>query len=209
MTLGREQPRIIWNGTIVPLDSLKHRADKYDMLCTSLSRNLRWGGLQRGTINVASHSYLVYKETLKRWPKESLLAYNALLHEVEEAFGVGDIVTEVKHALFPDRYYYDKFKDMLAKQFDLDMLKDPRIKEMDILVGMAEALTFLENPADLMDLYNNDAQVKQLVLANAFDIEELSAHIIVNLHLYSKPSYGRIKMLDALRELNFGEKLYV
>jgi hypothetical protein len=203
------EPRMIFNGSIVDMSKLRDRADRFDMVATSLSRNYRWGGLQVGTITVAAHSYLVYKETLKTYPSslydDGLLGYNALLHEIEEAFGVGDIVSEVKHAIFPDRTHYNEYKYMLAEQYGLRLLKDQRIKNMDVLVGMAEALCFLQNPNDLFDLYHLDEVAKKFAHEHHREIEELSAHIIVNNHIYTSPSVSRWLMLDALKDLNWGD----
>lgn len=198
------QPRMIWNGFIVSMAALRDRADRFDMVATSLSRNMRWGGLQTGTITVAAHSYLVYLKTKEMYPKCSVeLLYNSLMHEIEEAFGVGDIVSEVKHALFPNRIHYNRYKNMLAEQFNLRLLKDPRIKNIDVLVGMAEALTFLTNPEDLFDLYHADAEAKEFAHKHHREIEELSALIIVNQHIYSSFTLSRNLFMEALRKLNF------
>ena len=92
--------------TYVPLDLTdigKYR-DWADVEAKTLSNTLRWAGAfdkSEGAISVARHCCLV-AEVVSSLSGDPELAYAALHHEIEEAFGVGDICYDVKKFIFKD-----------------------------------------------------------------------------------------------------------
>jgi len=106
----------------------------------ALSNIMRWGGQfdrSEGALSVASHCILVSRYLHEE--HGSLLAYAGLHHDIEEAFGVGDIPTPIKRVIV-DKECLRGFKHVLVENClpGVD-LKDKRVKFADCVVALAEA----------------------------------------------------------------------
>ena len=132
--------RFVCNSRIIDLYKIGKEKDWAEMESKSLSNQIRWGGMQDDSISVAKHCVEVSKIVEDLTGGDLQLSYYALHHEIEEAFGVGDIIHEVKHFIFKkDKTQYDKFTHLLMRQLDLEGIKDPIIKKADLIVGLLEA----------------------------------------------------------------------
>lgn len=129
----------VCDGRVINMKQIGRERNWPEMVAKSLSNQVRWGGMEDDALSIAKHCVEVSK-VVEDLTDSLELAYYALHHEVEEAFGVGDIIHDVKHYLFSkDKTQYNKFKGILAKQLNLEKIDHPEIKKGDLIVGFLEA----------------------------------------------------------------------
>ena len=126
-------------GNLKPLDSLTNR-ELIEVSLRACSNIPRYGGHITPTLSVIQHISLVYDIIMCETDNDKL-GYHAILHEIEEGLGVGDIVHDVKSFLFQDNSRLKEYKQYLYNRLNLDekLLISGIIKEADIAVGILES----------------------------------------------------------------------
>jgi len=136
----------ICDGRVLDMRKIGRERNWPEMVAKSLSNQVRWGGMEDNALSIAKHCVEVSK-VVEELTGDIELAYYALHHEIEEAFGVGDIIHDVKHFIFSkDKTQYNRFKALLSKQLALEGIDHPDIKKADLIVGFLEAESLFGEP---------------------------------------------------------------
>lgn len=136
----------VCDGRVLDMRKIGKEPNWPEMVAKSLSNQVRWGGMEDNALSIAKHCVEVSK-LVETMTGDIELAYLALHHEVEEAFGVGDIIHDVKHFIFSkDKTQYNEFKNILADQLNLNGIDHKKIKDADLVVGFLEAEALYKGP---------------------------------------------------------------
>ena len=186
--------RMVYKGEIRPISSLSAE-EMVSIEARSLRQIVRWSGIDNA-ITVLEHTALVMMYACNILNSDfcvekpdsfkllhSLTKYWALHHELDEAFGVGDIRSEIKDLVI-NREGLDEYKRALWQRLPHNpyetTLYEPQliktvvgpasvkeiIKLADIVVGLGEARLLVGSKSDCYDLYTSCEDKVKLCLTN-------------------------------------------
>jgi len=101
-------------------------------VATALSHVNRFGGHTPAPYSVAEHSIHVATQLWRMFGDDELAAAG-LFHDATEAF-LGDMVRPLKNALPEYRVLEARMEEAVADRFRLNLLHDPRVKEVDLAI---------------------------------------------------------------------------
>lgn len=135
ITLPDSIPQGLENGRVRDLLALDPVLDSdIRQIADRLSRISRYGGAMPWPYPVSLHSVLVSRLATPR------LAYEALMHDITESFGIGDLLSPVKRLCPEYREIEHRIKAQIAPWFELPVEESEGVRDADERAYQLECL---------------------------------------------------------------------